>query len=404
MRLTSKTMQIAPPSRISLLAVFSLFFFSAFVLRPVILFLTHDSKHYQIFANLHELVVFASIFAFIFLVFLLVGYKTCRASITAFPQGTQRYGSEGGLFLALLLLGVSFYLAPKGLADFASSIVDFRQRDVESSAPARKALIQGINIYFILLFIYSKGMLRKIAAVGLAVSFLPLASLGDRSSLVLPFVVWIYAAYRAGRFSTFTLVAGLGVTVTALISLGVVRGYLIQGVWSPMSIADGIGKGLNMIVYDQFLLYLDYSGISATRYGTDFFNGLTSLIPRSLWSGKADFISPGAWLGYAVYGRDNLGFPFTTPGEWFANFGSFGVAVGGYLSGFILRLAENTIRSGQYLFGSIIFFYTMLGGFTTLFVTKMIIIVIVPTAFVLISRRRANRKGQVAVHVAVHRR
>lgn len=387
MRLKTRTFQIAPPRQISVLTIFLVFFLSTFILRPIILFLTYDTKHVLILADLQQLAVFASLLAAIFLFFVLIGYKTCRASISAFPQGEQRFGSEGGLLVALFLLAASIHLSPRGGTEFISSIVDFREGNFEYSSPAKKALIQGINIYFILLTVYSKGMIKRIAVAGLALSFLPLAGLGDRSSLVLPIVVGVYALYRGGKISGFWLALFLAFVVILLIILGILRAYLLYGVWLPLSLADSVGRGLNMISYDQFLLYLRYSDMSAIRNGIDFFNGLSSLVPRSIWAGKAEFITPGAWLGYAVYNRDNLGFPFTVPGEWFANFGIQGVALGGYLTGFILRLAENTIRSGQYLFGSLLYFYTMLAGLSTLFVSKLIIVVIVPTALVLLSLR-----------------
>ena len=92
--------------------------------------------------------------------------------------------------------------------------------------------------------------------------------------------------------------------------------------------------------FDALLLVIrDFDLSAGLRWGEDFWAGVSALVPRQFWPDRPSF-NPGAWFRQ-IYEPETLnGWPITPVGEWLVNFGYIGVAVGGALSGFIVRAAQ----------------------------------------------------------------
>lgn len=366
------------PWRVTLIGVFSLFYIATFALQPFVLSLSRDTKHGLILPDLNSLIVVASIFAIIFFVNFVIGYYVWAPKIrTKTVEDVRRLNVVGKLVLAISIL-VSAGLIVSNAGNLAEIVNANRKGDVEYSLPIVKALVQAVNVFALFMVFAVRGGQRVLAFVALFLTSLAAVAIGDRSMLVLPMLVSVYCFYRRGTLGNKTL-AILGACVfAALVFLGVGRSYLLYGEFSLPSLSGALSRGLNMITYDQFLLYLQLSFEQPIRDGEDFVNGLFGLVPRSIWPDKPLLITPGAWLGYYAYGRTDLGFPFTIPGVWFANFGIIGLIVGGALSGIAVRYAENLIRLNHGLKGSVLYFYCLLGGVSTVIVSKFLFAYFIP--------------------------
>ena len=364
--------------RAGLLAVYSFFFSAVFVIQPFVLFETEATKHYSILRTLPTLIPIALLYAAIFFCFFLVGYHVRTRRKYLQSQKPKLHLNHAGLVAVLGIMVTASVLIAQNASNIATMIVASRMGDTHHSLPIMKAILQALNFYMFLLVFALSGRDRGLALVGVFLTSVTAISIGDRSMLILPVIVVVYTFYRNGRIGNLALLIGMVSSLLLIIFLGVIREYLLYGYLEIPSIARSLSRGLNLITFDQFLLYLNFSDGGSIRGGSDFINGLLGMVPRSVWPDKPAFITPGAWLGYAVYGRSDLGFPFTVVGEWYANFGAAGLIVGGFLSGIAVRFAENLIRAGRGIEGSVLYFYCLLGGLPSVFVVKVVFALLVP--------------------------
>lgn len=374
--------------RVDLLAVYSFFFSAVFIIQPIVLFKTEATKHYSILRTLPTLIPIALLYASIFFCFFLVGYHVKMRWKYLQLQKPKRHLNHAGLIAVLGIMATACVLIAQNASSIASMIVASRMGDTQHSLPIIKAIVQALNVYMILLVFALSGRDRRLALVGVFLTSVTAISIGDRSMLVLPVIVAVYTFYRNGRIGNLSLAFGVASSLLLIIFLGVVREYLLYGYLELPSVGRSLSKGLNLITFDQFLLYLNYSDGEPIRGGSDFINGLFGMVPRSVWPDKPEFITPGAWLGYAVYGRSDLGFPFTVVGEWYANFGATGLIIGGFLSGVAVRFAENLIRAGRGIEGSVLYFYCLVGGLPSVFIVKVVFALLVPLSLLKLTLRK----------------
>lgn len=115
---------------------------------------------------------------------------------------------------------------------------------------------------------------------------------------------------------------------------GVVTPVEEGNVWRKMAIS------MHGAQYDALMLALrDFDLSAGLRWGEDFLAGLAALVPRQIWPDRPAF-NPGAWFR-RIYEPETLnGWPITPIGEWLVSFGWLGVAMGGALSGYVIRAAQ----------------------------------------------------------------
>lgn len=376
------------PWRLTLIGVFSIYYILLFGVQPFVLSLSQQTKHEMIMSELSSLIVVASIFGIIFLANFVIGYYVWAPKIrTKTVEDILSLNVLGKFFLAVSILFSVALIVIFG-ENLSEIVIANRKGDVEYSLPIVKALAQSANVLALLMVFAVRGGERVLAIFALCLTSVASTAIGDRSMLVMPVLVSIYCLYRRGTVGTLSIaILGVG-TIMALVFMGITRSYVLYGQFSIPSFADALSRGINLITYDQFLLYLKVSLEQPIRGGEDFINGLFGIVPRSIWPEKPLLINPGAWLGYYAYGRTDLGFPFTAPGVWFANFGIIGLMIGGALSGIGVRYAENLIRLNRDLEGSVLYFYCLFAGVSTVLVTKVLFIYFIPLLALKLCTRR----------------
>ncbi len=138
------------------------------------------------------------------------------------------------------------------------------------------------------------------------------------------------------RIGTITIaVSGIGGIAYMTISQ-ILRREVWGGAYDPISLWRAVSSGLNLDVYDKFILIVRLWEYAPLRWGADFVTGLLGIIPRAVWPDKPQDLHPGTWLRAMLEGDIPGGWPFTPVGEWWINFGWFGVLCGGVISGLII--------------------------------------------------------------------
>lgn len=105
-------------------------------------------------------------------------------------------------------------------------------------------------------------------------------------------------------------------------------------VWRKMAVA------MHGSQFDALMLAIrDVDLSSGLRWGEDFLAGFAAMIPRQIWPDRPIF-NIGHWFRQMYEPHTQNGWPITPVGEWLVNFGWIGVAIGGALSGYLLRAAQ----------------------------------------------------------------
>lgn len=161
----------------------------------------------------------------------------------------------------------------------------------------------------------------------------------------------IFAAWhlhvRKIRFSRL-IVFGI-VVIFLMNALKTLRTYFISSVvgrdvsanfpfWTELS------SSLHMIEFDALMLALrDVGERFPYRDGADIVNGLLSWVPRSLYPEKETFHT-GKWFAQMYDPSRRNGWPVTTQGDWFMQYGWFGILMGGIVSGLAIATFDSHYR------------------------------------------------------------
>ena len=106
-----------------------------------------------------------------------------------------------------------------------------------------------------------------------------------------------------------------------------------------------ISTSLHFVEFDALLLALrDAGNLFEFRFGKDFLNGLLSWVPRSLFPEKESF-HIGGWFRRVYQPNKINGWPVTTIGGWYLNFGIFGILIGTAISGFVVRVFDEAFKN-----------------------------------------------------------
>jgi oligosaccharide repeat unit polymerase len=186
---------------------------------------------------------------------------------------------------------------------------------------------------------------------------------GDRSAMLIPFIVAALARHLSGRRVHKGILAGLFVgVIVASAAMGEIRTSLLQSRGDTTEIAElygedrsGIGrtmtKGLNIQTLDYFIVVLQDFDYHNFLWGEHFINGAAGVVPRAIWPSKPENISPGQWFRSRYVPNGKAGRPFTVQGVYWVNFGTAGVFVGYFLAGILLRTVAEHIKRNRSTLG-----------------------------------------------------
>ena len=128
------------------------------------------------------------------------------------------------------------------------------------------------------------------------------------------------------------------VLVVAISGLRIVRDTLLIGHTSSaiqgQSTVRQLSVATNSTYFDAFLLAdRDWPSRYSYRGGEDFRVGVEAIVPRKVWAGKPDAVTPGSWFRQTYEPGIPNGWPLGAVGDWYLNFGFLGIFIGGTLSG-----------------------------------------------------------------------
>jgi oligosaccharide repeat unit polymerase len=118
--------------------------------------------------------------------------------------------------------------------------------------------------------------------------------------------------------------------------------------FNTMSPVRNATLSLHMSEYDGLVLAMRDVGVRFEyRYGEDFFNGLTSWIPRFIWTDKPGTFHVGKWFRQVYESEKENGWPISPLGAWYVNFNLLGILMGATLTGVIVRAIDYRYQNGN---------------------------------------------------------
>lgn len=202
-------------------------------------------------------------------------------------------------------------------------------------------------------------------------------------SLILLIFVWHYFVRKLNIFRFAAIAVMAFVCLTMLRDL---RGELIAASQSRVWEANenfwlSLSASLHFNQFDAYMLALrDAGNLFDFRNGRDFLNGLLSWVPRSIYEDKENF-HVGQWFRQVYQPSMRNGWPVTTMGSWYVNFGWAGIFIGATISGAVLRVVDaaySNVRSNPWhaAVGLGLAFFMTEGGLNTGFPQRIFILVI----------------------------
>lgn len=213
-------------------------------------------------------------------------------------------------------------------------------------------------------------------------------------------IVWHYWVKNVSLFKAIIYAVLAMVVLEALRNL---RGELVSSAtgqtfsnysnpWLSVSTA------LHFVEFDALMLALRDTGhLFDFRHGQDFINGLLSWIPRSIYPDKETF-NIGPWFRRVYQPHIINGWPVTTMGAWYVNFGYWGIFLGAALSGCVLRVFDLAFKGlkndpWQAVIGVCLAIFMFEGGVNTGFPQKVFLLIL-PLSWASCWLRMMNRRAQ----------
>jgi oligosaccharide repeat unit polymerase len=223
-------------------------------------------------------------------------------------------------------------------------------------------------------------------------------------------VAWHYHIRRI-RFRQLIwllLVAALVLQSLKFVRNSAVEQVLNRDIERNQSIWLDVSTSLHFTQFDGFILAIRDAGERfAFREGRDFLNGLLAWIPRQLYPEKETF-NVGVWFRQIYEPNVINGWPITTMGSWYVNFGLLGIIAGAFASGIVAAWFDAGYRNVRNSFWQAAVAPTMAflmfdGGVGTGFVQD-IFLVMVPIYLLALTlrilRKRRLRRGMHHVPVS----
>ncbi len=145
------------------------------------------------------------------------------------------------------------------------------------------------------------------------------------------------------------LLLGLALAAAGLTGLGLLRNSMVREVSGSKEETTEVefrtvSNSLHFVEFDGLMLaLLDGGRRFDFRYGQDFYNGLVSWVPRSIMPERETF-QVGGWFRRVYQPKRINGWPVTVIGEWYVNFGLFGIFLGAIISGAIVAMVNGAYR------------------------------------------------------------
>jgi hypothetical protein len=212
---------------------------------------------------------------------------------------------------------------------------------------------------------------------------------------------WHYSVTRLNlyRVGMYVLLAGTALQLLKGVRNAAVEDALGREIIRGQSFWLDVSTSLHFNQFDAFMLALRDAGeLFPIREGKDFINGLLSWVPRA-WFPEKETFHIGGWFRRLYEPTKANGWPITTMGSWYVNFGFFGIVAGAVISGMVAAVFDGAYRRAKLLpwhavIGSGLAFLMFDGGVPPGFVQKIFLLVIPLAAlsFVLSTRIRLRAK------------
>jgi oligosaccharide repeat unit polymerase len=343
-----------------------------FVCRPLIFIFGLDTPFPDyLFGNYWVQVIQGSVMSTLYFCAMILGAYLARGPMLvlgrAFPAVDILPKPRVALYASLLFSGIALMITLTLLATYGSFGGIMYANKVQKAFAGSHFLkhfgSQAVffSIITYLLCVHYKRMgvqisswISPLALAGVVIGILSTYAWGTRWDTALGlFALAIgWMCYR-GRFSYSRLFSFAFVLTLFLVGLRFMRDIATAGRIHTLDNTGGdffrtIAISTHGTYFDAFMLLIRDVGYTIPlRWGQDFYYGLLGVVPRALWSGKppGNEIFPGAWFRKVYQPEMINGWPFTTPGEWYVNFGFLGMLLGGFLGGILYRTLQT--RSGD---------------------------------------------------------
>lgn len=173
---------------------------------------------------------------------------------------------------------------------------------------------------------------------------------GNRYNLaILSLALGVAYHYYVRKFTVLEIVSYILVLGGTLEGLKIIRNALVsevvgRDISSDLNFWYQISASLHFNQMDAYMLALRDAGDKFDfRNGQDFVNGLLSWVPRSILPNKETF-QIGGWFRRVYEPLKVNGWPITIIGDWYVNFGAFGIVFGGILSGLVTAIIDAAYR------------------------------------------------------------
>jgi hypothetical protein len=189
-------------------------------------------------------------------------------------------------------------------------------------------------------------LLVALIALNFAVNF----AWGNRYNIALEMLIGMAGWHFVVRKITFSGLAIIGSSALVFLhALRTVRNTAVGAV-TGREISDrsdlwtDLSTSLHLVEFDALMLAMRDAGDKFDfRWGQELVSGLLAWIPRAIWPDKQVF-HIGGWFRRLYQPEIVNGWPVTTQGGWYLQFGWTGVLMGGIASGFVIALVSAAYR------------------------------------------------------------
>jgi len=276
----------------------------------------------------------------------------------------ERRGNANAMTLLVVLIFLSIAIGLVATHGGVSYVMENRATVYRGAGPLVAMLYLGLigGLVLFVLWLYNRVGSLYFFTVTTIISLALLLSTGERLRILEMILGMIVVYHYNIKRLSLSKGAIIGVIViTILTAMLFYRRYYVSG-----SIGD---EGLDFELMDSLLRnFLMFDGFVAViervpsemdySYGAGYFFAILGFIPRVIWPDKP------AWgkevFTQTVFGVDDSVFTYGLVGEFWWNFGAYGVVVGGLLYGFLLGLLyKYVIRNSQDPMKVIMYFLLM---------------------------------------------
>jgi oligosaccharide repeat unit polymerase len=286
---------------------------------------------------------------------LLLGYlftKSIPLGLGLFPNYRyKRIKSVEVTGFIILFIGSAAVLMPflSALGNIFSTVDAIRHQDTLEGLTFLKQF-SLLGSYLCSAFLLNLYMLEKegkpqplkILIIFLFICFLLASSLfGGKAAIVYPlFIFFLGYALCVKRAPLRSMLIPFIILLLLVPALQYARFVYVQELQrvDPQQVVE---SALTANLMYSNLKYLEVlEGSDLQNMGEDFYNGIVGIIPRFIWPDKPETISVGGRFRQEVNPEGSGGWPVLGYNQWYSNFSWIGVIIGGFVTGWVLRLLQ----------------------------------------------------------------